>query len=164
MPCASAVRGPRVDARPRDTVAILTGPATLFWKRPPDLLPLYTQPLFSGRPVWATGEGWIALGHGDSTRMLLRDLAGELRAVVRWPERRDPVSDEDRLDAARWRIAMRVLHHSYTREHFAKDTPEERRKGVEWEAFDDRFVYVTYRDGNGVPLVERYRLPQIDCD
>lgn len=227
-----------MDARISDTIAVLTGPPTLFAKQVPNVLPFYEQPLFSGRPVWATGSDWIATAHGDSAHLVVQRFSGDTTVIVRWPARRREVSDADRIDAAKWRIAVRVLNSSYTREFFERASRNNREWGVREEAFrlisfaelapritaaygvgdclflsgyapsdwgdgtaltwvvlnvekvtleaviqipppretlvlgrhgaavrefDDRYVYTSHRNGDGVFIVQRYRLPTIDC-
>lgn len=96
---------------------------------------LYTQPLFSARPVWAVGEGWLALGHGDSSQVVVRSLhSADTLAVIRWPARRDGVTEDDRIEAAKWVVASRILRFSAPREEFAKQSPLQLRRGIEWEA------------------------------
>jgi len=227
-----------MDARIRDTIAVLTGPPTLFAKHVPNVLPFYEQPLFSGRPVWATGSDWIATGHGDSAQVVVQKFSGDTTVIIRWPDRRREVSDAEKIDAAKWRIAVRVLNSSYTRKYFERASADNREWGVREEAFrlirfaqsaptltaaygvadclflsgyapsdwgdgtsltwvavnverasleavirippprdtlvlgrrgaavrafDERFVYSSHRNGDGVFIIQRYRLPTIDC-
>src|SRR5690606_30083619 len=88
-----------LDARVRDTLAVLAGAPTLRSEQDATARAtgatlrqtMWTQPLFSGRPVWAAGNGWLALGHGDSSHVEVRGLAGETLLRVRWPAARSLV-------------------------------------------------------------------------
>lgn len=128
-----------LDARVRDTLATMAGPPTLLWNRlatEDQTLVIYEQPLFSPRPVWAIGENWLALSHGDSSYMVIRRFSGDTVLVVRWPDRRSLVSDRDKIEAAKWVIAHRILNSTESRQMYQLDSPRGRRKGIEFEAFE----------------------------
>src|SRR5690606_16196364 len=113
-----------LDARVRDTLVVRAGAPTLRSEQ--DVAApatggtlrqtMWKQPLFSGRPVWAAGNGWLALGHGDSSHVVVRSLAGDTLLRVRWPAARSLVTDTARIEAAIWTVAYRVLD---TREAWA---------------------------------------------
>ncbi len=232
-----------LDAALRDTIANLTGPPTLVrdWVQTSNgTVVFFQQPLFSGRPVWTTGRNWIALGHGDSTRIVVRTFAGDTLVTIELPDRRREISRHDKIEAAKWIVALRLRHFPESREIFERDSPRERQKGIEWtafeltpfarltptvtaaygagnclflagysasdyvdgtaltwvalnvrraavqavfrivppqvgeplaldrrggavRAFDEKFVFVSYADGDGVFYLSRYPLPEIDC-
>src|SRR5690606_21918312 len=95
-----------LDARVRDTLVGLAraptlrseqdvaAPATGATRRQT----MWKQPLFSGRPVWAAGNGWLALGHGDSSHVVVRSLAGDTLVLVRWPGTRSPIGAANRTE------------------------------------------------------------------
>ena len=130
-----------LDARVRDTLAVLAGAPTLRSEQDATARAtgatlrqtMWTQPLFSGRPVWAAGNGWLALGHGDSSHVEVRGLAGETLLRVRWPAARSLVTDTARIEAAIWTVAYRVLD---TREAWAFFERETRKGWAEGVASD----------------------------
>jgi hypothetical protein len=129
-----------LDARLQDTLAVLPGPPTLVRDRFPtagQIVVVYEQPLFSGRPVWATGEGWLALGHGDSAQVVVQRLTGDTALIVRWPSDTVAVSDEDKIEAAKWVVASRILNSPESRQMFEEHSRRERREGIEFEAFQN---------------------------
>lgn len=103
-------------ARVVDTVAVIAGSPTRELRRLGEGFIAFGEPLFAGRPVWAAGDDWIAIGHGDSTSMVIRGLDGGILARLHFPARREPVGEEDRLEAARWGMAIRFIDHSTSRE------------------------------------------------
>jgi len=125
-----------MSAHVKDTITEITGTPTLLREVVPGMTVLFEQPLFVARPVWATGDGWIAMGHGLYSEVVVRRLDGDPVAVVRWPKRVARLRDEDRLDAAKWVVAFRILDSSESRRMFERDSRRERQKGIEWEAFD----------------------------
>ncbi len=88
-----------------DTLAVLAGPPTHVNDIWPGQTIFYTQPIFSGRPVWATGEDWYAIGHGDSTEVVVRDTIGLPFLRVRMPNRRRAISEGDRRAFGNWGVA-----------------------------------------------------------
>lgn len=93
-----------LDGRLIDTLATLSGPPTLVQEIWRGQTIFYTQPVFSARPIWATGDGWYAISHGDSTEVVVRTTAGRQMLRIRYPARRRAVSDEDRRTFANWGI------------------------------------------------------------
>lgn len=138
-----------LDATLIDTVAVLTGPPTREQARLSDGYVLYQQPLFSGRPVWTVGEGWLALGHGDSTGITIRDFDGDTLLHLRLPERRERLQDHDRLEAARWGIDIRALNGSdYRRRIEEVPARELQREGPKYDvehffSFADSIPHLT---------------------
>jgi hypothetical protein len=122
------------DAAVVDTVAVLAGPPIREQGRLGDGYVLYKEPLFSGRPVWAAGDGWIALGHGDSTAVTVRTFEGDTLTVVRWPGRRERLQDSNRLEASRWGIAMQIINNSDSRRMVEKASSKDLRKGIRYDA------------------------------
>lgn len=109
--------------------------------------PMWTQPLFSSRPVLAAGRSWIASGQGSARRIEVRDSSGELKAVLSWPYDRLPVTDTDRLEAAKWIVALRVTNSPDSRSVFESHSRRRRRQGIETTAFE----YTTFADST--PMV-----------
>lgn len=127
------------DARVQDTLAELAGPPTLLWEQlraQGQSLVIYERPLFSPRPVWTTGDGWIALSHGGSSQAVVRRPDGDTLAIVRWPRRRPAVSERDKIEAARWLVALRIINSTESRELWQRASRRERKRGIEFEAFE----------------------------
>src|SRR5690606_22067860 len=130
-----------LDARVRDTLVVLAGAPTLRSEQ--DVAApatgatlrqtMWKQPLFSGRPVWAAGRGWLALGHGDSSHVVVRSLAGDTLVLVRWPGARSPIGDADRTDGALWSMVYRLLDMSGGLEFFQQETRKGWTEGVAYE-------------------------------
>ena len=89
------------------------------------------QPLYSSRPVWTTGDGWYAIGHGDSTEVVVRANEGHEMLRIRMPRRRRAVTEEDRIEAADWRTAGFALTRSSYRERVREGRVEDRRRARE---------------------------------
>lgn len=122
-----------LDATIADTVAVLAGPPMKEKARAADGYVMYDEPLYSGRPVWTTGEGWIALGHGDSTTITIRSFEGDTLLVLGLPARRERIQDHDRLEAARWGIAIRMIDYPRSRRRIEMDSPKELREGIRYD-------------------------------
>lgn len=130
-----------LDAEPRDTLAVMAGAPTLRYQATGLARttgqqishPRWTQPLFSGRPVWATGDGWLALGHGDSSHVVVRKFRGDTLMIVRWAPDRVPVSLEDRREASTWVIVHRVLNSSRVREFLDNESAQGFSQGVDFD-------------------------------
>jgi len=116
-----------------DTLAELRGPPTYLQGMQAGQTFFFTQPLFSGAPVWATGEGWYAIGHGDSTDVVVRNTDREVFLRVRPPRRRRPVSHQDKVEAANWVMTAAVLYTPRILD-WIKDDPSE----LEWG--QNRFI------------------------
>jgi hypothetical protein len=126
-----------LSATVRDTIAIMVGPPTLRYRREfRGVLPFYEQPLFSGRPVWATGEGWIALGHGDSTRVVVRGFQGDTSLIITWPESRHDVTEADKINASKWILAIRIMNRPESLTIYEGISPGEREHAVDNTAFN----------------------------
>lgn len=118
------------DARVRDTMAVLVGPPTLLKEVRPGGVLVYYQAPFAARPVWTTGDGWIALSHGDSSHVLVTALSGDTLLVLRWPRQRRPISDEDRTEAARWLLSLRAVNYSRSATIYEHWSVRQRREAV----------------------------------
>lgn len=110
--------------------------------------------LYSGRPVWATGENWIAVSHGDSAVAAIRGLDGQHWLDIRWPPRRTMVQATDMREAAKWMLAYQVVHATSSREMFASFSRGEIEEGVrvtafEWTRFAQRAPTITAAFGAG---------------
>jgi hypothetical protein len=111
-----------LDARVRDTLAVLPGPPTRVMGVDRGATVHYSQPLWSGRPFWATGDRWYALGHGDSSHVVVHGFDGDTVLQVRWPPVREAVSERDRFDAAKWSSSDMILN-SATSRRIVADEP-----------------------------------------
>lgn len=100
-----------LDATVRDTLAAVSGTATDVWMPAPvpGGYPLYAQPLYSGRPVWTTGDGWSAIGHRDLSSITVRWFSGAPDLVIRLPGDRVEITLEDRIHGAKWFNASYVV-------------------------------------------------------
>lgn len=84
-----------------DTVAVTTAPrsrhiATSFGT------PSYDQPIYARRPIFASGMGWVATGHGRDSRVNVLWTGSSEQTIVRWPEVSRAVSADETIEAARW--------------------------------------------------------------
>lgn len=73
--------------------------------RPDPTIPSYisaqrTIPLYSGRPLWASGDGWFATAQGDSPRIDIWTQGGEHAYAIRWRPASLPVTDDNRMEFA----------------------------------------------------------------
>ncbi len=94
-----------------DTLATSVAPPNVLRSdvpRGPDIYPHFNQPIFSPRPVWAATERWIAIGHGDSSAIEVRDRYGAQILRVEWPRDERGISDEDRFQHACVRMQEEV--------------------------------------------------------
>jgi hypothetical protein len=110
--------------------------------------------LFSGRPVWATGKSWIALGHGDSSGIVIRGIDGLHWLDIRWPPHRRALQDTDKREAARWMLAYQVVHATSSREMFGGVSRDEVEEGIrvtafEWTRFAEYAPTITSAYGAG---------------
>lgn len=110
-----------LDARMRDTLAVLPGPPTYPIMVQKGATIIYTQPLWSGRALWATGQQWYALGHGDSSRVVVHGVARDTLFLIRWPSVREPVTERDRFDAAKWSSSAQILNSPASQEIVRKE-------------------------------------------
>lgn len=96
-----------LDLSIQDTVAALDA-IPLIPGRPHGIgnaLPDFWEPLFSPRNLFATGDGWVALTHGDSASVrILTDGDPSLLSAVRWPRERVAVSDRDKDAVVGWTL------------------------------------------------------------
>lgn len=151
-----------LDGMVRDTLATLAGTPTQRytarrWDRREQRevsVTRWRQPLFAGRPVWAAGDGWLALGHGDSTQLVVRDLAGDTTLIIRWPEDRLAVSDADRREAALGVIVQRLLNSGNVQKFLESESRPTLRAVIERElehhlAFAELAPTVTAAYGSG---------------
>lgn len=100
--------------------------------------------LYSGRPIWTTGDGWIGISHGDSAAAMIQGLDGEHRLQIRWPDRRSTLSDDDMRDAAKWMLAYQVVHATRSRSTFENFSRREIEEGIRVTAFEwTRFAELT---------------------
>jgi hypothetical protein len=139
-----------------DTIAEVRGPPTFVDDMWPGRTIFYVQPLFSGRPVWTTGDGWYAIGHGDSTEVVVRDREGVIFLRIRIPARRRLVTEGDRADAADWRAAGVALTNSGYMERYRTGGAALRRRiresmvsGADLTATADSIPHVTAAYGAG---------------
>lgn len=116
-----------------DTLAALNAPPSLVREKRIRDYSSYSQPLFSARPLFATGDGWFAVGHGDSSAIHVHTSNGESMAVVRWARDTLRISREHRLAVARW----------YVGEHLVKDIPEFAER---WEGYSEAERQAVIRD------------------
>lgn len=104
--------------------------------------------LYASRPVWATGEGTLLLTHGDSAGAMIRGADGNLVLEIRWPDRRRPIDDTDKREAAQWMLAYEVISSTSSREMFEDYSRREIEEGIrvtahEWTRFADYAPTVT---------------------
>jgi hypothetical protein len=101
-----------------------------------EFLPFAHERYYASRPVWATGADWLAVGHGDSTKVVVRRFDGEPLLDIRWPARRREVREEDMREAAKWMLAYQILQASNSRESFEGLSRKEIEEGINVTAFE----------------------------
>lgn len=143
-----------LDGLVQDTVATLAGTDTYLMNAMAGMPATYEQPIFTARPLFAAGDNWYAIGHGDSAHIDVHTLNGELLLRLEWPAVRREVADEDKLEAARWILAMRILNSDAARESFSRAGRRLRARAVRGTAFDhnsfaDSMPYVAALAGAG---------------
>lgn len=146
-----------LDAQVRDTLVELVGPPTTVRDRINENIVLYQQKLFVSRPVFATGDGWLATGHGDSTKVTIRSFGEDTLLVVRWPARRRAPADGDKAAAARWILGIRAANSPTSRQMMEEDSRRGRQEGLRITAFEhtpfaDSVPYLTAAYGLGACL------------
>ncbi len=131
-----------LDATVRDTLATVSGTATEAWLPAPvpGGYPLYAQPLYSGRPVWTIGDGWYAVGHGDSSSISVRWFAGAPDLVVRLPGERTEITFDDRIHGAKWLNAHQALNSSWSRNLLETASAKGIEEGMREDARNNPFA------------------------
>lgn len=89
-----------------DTIATLKGAPTQYKAKlnPKQTAPTMVQALYSARPVWAVGDGWLAVGNGRDRRVEIRSLSSDSapRLVIEWPAGSREVTKEERRTTTEW--------------------------------------------------------------
>jgi hypothetical protein len=119
----------------RDTVAVLPGTPT--FPRTVSALagfPLFEQPLYSSRPVVASGHGWYAIGHGEMSHVEIRNSTGAPIARVQWPDVRSDIGAGERREGAEWELALRIINSSRAAELYRDATSWQRSAMVEGDS------------------------------
>ena len=83
-----------------DTIDQATAPVDLVASHAPGRL--LNQHWYAGRPLWTTGDGWLARGHGDSSAIVVRSLNGHTMLIVHLASDRAPITQHDRELFADW--------------------------------------------------------------
>ena len=109
---------------------------------------LVQERLYTGRPVWTMGNGWIAISHGDSTGMIVRHLDGSRMLEIRWPSKRPIVQEPDKREAAKWMLAYQAFMSTSSRELIEASSRRELEEGIrvtafEWTKFADQVPTIT---------------------
>ena len=147
----------RFSARGRfiDTLATAVAPPSRRIAGPVNAEPQFDQPIFARRPLWATGDGWFAQGHGKRNEIVVvwRDGA---RVVLTWPLRARIITVDDKTAAALWlkEVGMRDLPTGdAVRAEWNAATPAEREDWLqfhrEYWQFPDTAPEVTAMYGAG---------------
>jgi hypothetical protein len=136
VPQASLIRY-SADLTLLDTLAVMPGIPYVSRRdlEIPGIARQFEQALFAAQPVWAVGRDWIAVGHGDSTSILVSDYDGRRHLEIRWPRATMPVSDEDKLAAADWILRIRIENFSESRRMYEHASRRERREARYGTAF-----------------------------
>jgi len=117
-----------VNADALDTVAVLAGPQTIPQPaRFQGERPRYAQPIFSPRPLWTSGSGWVAVANGTDERIVLLGNRRDTLAMIRWPRIDRPITDNDRETSARWAIEYVLREDSKTAGAWERASVSERR-------------------------------------
>lgn len=144
-----------LDGEPRDTLAEIAG---LPVGRAPDVpgsRPRSRTMVYGPSPVWATGDGWLARSHGDSTHVVVRTLAGDTALLIEWPARRAAVDDRLMDRWVDWYISENVLKYGSRAERegfrqLPEGVVEQGREGIKRQnLWPDSVPYVTAAFGAG---------------
>ena len=85
-----------------DTLAAVAAPPS----RPDAKRPMtFEQPVHAGRPLWAVGQEWWALGHGDSSRITVYNADDDSTIELHLRKERTAISDDDKEAYVRWHIS-----------------------------------------------------------
>ncbi len=107
-----------------DTVVTLVAPPSVEIPASPGMYPKFAQPIWAGRPLWTTGEGWIAYGQGTDTTLTVRFSDGDTLQVT-WPADSRRISEADQRQFIDW---MRVQGEKRLSEEQRKEfMPQTRR-------------------------------------
>jgi hypothetical protein len=104
------------------------------------MLPTFEHELFAARPLFATGTGWAAIGHGDSPAVRIFRQGERHPSVVRWPAAAVAVADEDRITAAWWIVRFRIMNSPVSRSLFEQDSRRQQRAGIRGTAEQTPFA------------------------
>lgn len=94
-----------------DTLVVSVAPPNLPARVLTPVAGAYTtfqQPIYAARPVWATGGGWVAMGHGDSAAVHVVAVEGDTLLRLEWPRRDAAITEADRFAHAHWRLSEEV--------------------------------------------------------
>lgn len=143
-----------LDGRMRDTIAELAGPPTTVRDRINENTVIYEQRLYVARPVFAAGDGWLAIGHGDSTHVTVLSFEGDTLLRLQWPTRRRALTDDDKVEAARWILGIRVANWPSSRQMLEELSWKERQEAIRGTAFEhtpfaDSVPFLTAAYGRG---------------
>jgi hypothetical protein len=134
-----------------------------------DGFPVFRNVLYDALPVWTAGDGWLAIGHGDSDHLTITRSSGDVTAVVEWPHDREAVDRALQDRYAEWLVSERFLKrgNDEERERMSGLSSRERRRGREWNrnnnSWGDSVPRITQAFGDGGCLwiagfnVEHYR-------
>jgi hypothetical protein len=90
--------------------------------------PRLADRLFAGRPVWATGDGWLAVSHGDSGAISIMRRRQESDLRITWAPRRTTITEPDRVAAARWAAEYTARAFPEAAERFARMSSAQREE------------------------------------
>lgn len=124
-PSAALVRFNR-DLTVIDTVVVLpAAPIRQGTQVVANQLTRVEEPIFASRPQWAGGDGWFAIGHGDSSSVVVRldGEGGEVR--ISWPDQVIEITDEHKLARARWSGEHTLRTMPSARENFSRMSERE---------------------------------------
>lgn len=118
-----------------DTIAVLRGtPTSYSAKRDARQdTPTLVQPLYSPRPVWATGAGWLAVGDGRTPAIEVRPVGSGSahRLTIRWPQGSRPVTKSDRHATADWGIQYTLQNFASARQNYGQMSRSDQRASVD---------------------------------
>lgn len=91
------------DLKVLDTIGSQPAPRSIFATQGDETAPpRIAERLFSARPLWAAGSGWLAVAHGDSAYIRVTTFGQTPELVIAWPKRRSAITQDQRLAAGHW--------------------------------------------------------------
>jgi hypothetical protein len=101
-----------------DTVAVLTGAPIVHRD-------VFYGPFYAARPVWAIGDGWTAVAHGDSAVVDVRVPGTDAATRITWPSIDIVIDDDLRFGAIKHYVALQMITSAQSARIVSRLSPKE---------------------------------------